>query len=327
MPLWLIKSFLERFQAAPQGSNLTYAIVHPVFRKEPWVLDLQCEQPYLLLGHERHFRRYGGILRRVLASPYCRSIICAVEAGRRAFLSIMGCEELEPKVSVVHAAVPKRNFGKSFDEGKIKLLFVNSGNINTAWHFEVKGAKEVVESFLRLRKRYDNLELVLRSGMSPEMKKRCQGMGIRVIDSPIPWQQLEQEWMSADIFVLPTRVTPFGVFLDAMSYELPIVTTAVWANSEMVDDGRTGFLVPKTDADQYIVDSVVHLHSPRFERAVKVTDLHLVDALTEKLRLLIENRDLRTAMGRAGRWEVEQGKFSIERRNEKLREIFDEATR
>jgi glycosyltransferase involved in cell wall biosynthesis len=44
------------------------------------------------------------------------------------------------------------------------------------------------------------------------------------------------------------------------------------------------------------------------------------------MSFLIENPERRRQMGRAGRWEVEQGKFSIEKRNEKLKRIFDEAT-
>jgi hypothetical protein len=30
-------------------------------------------------------------------------------------------------------------------------------------------------------------------------------------------------------------------------------------------------------------------------------------------------------MGKAGRWEIEHGRFSIKRRNEQLKRIFDEA--
>jgi len=46
----------------------------------------------------------------------------------------------------------------------------------------------------------------------------------------------------------------------------------------------------------------------------------------EKTSSIIENPELRRQTGKAGRWEVEHGKFSIERRNEKLKRIFDEAT-
>ncbi|MBI4333641.1 MAG: glycosyltransferase family 4 protein [Chloroflexi bacterium] len=327
VPLWLLKSYLGKFQHGPREAALTYAIVHPVFRREAYILDLQCEQPYILLGDERHFRRYGGMLRRALTSDNCRGIICYVEAGRKACLSIMGGDGLEDKVKVVNPAVPRREFVKSFDDSKVKLIFVNSGNINTSQHFAMKGGKEIVEAFLRLKQRYSNLELAIRSALPPEVRQKCQQAGnIKVIDRPVPWPELEREWKTADIFVLPTRITPFGVFLDAMSYELPIVTTDVWGNAEMVKDGTIGFLVPKSDAGQYIQDSVVHLNSPAFKRAVDRLDGDLVEALVEKLSRLIEDRELRRAMGRAGRQEVEGGKFSIERRNENLKRLFDEVT-
>jgi glycosyltransferase involved in cell wall biosynthesis len=52
----------------------------------------------------------------------------------------------------------------------------------------------------------------------------------------------------------------------------------------------------------------------------------MVEELEAKLNLLIENDELRRRMARAARWEVEHGKFSLQRRNEKLKRIFDEAT-
>lgn len=41
---------------------------------------------------------------------------------------------------------------------------------------------------------------------------------------------------------------------------------------------------------------------------------------------MIKDKGVRRKMGRAGRKEIETGKFSIEKRNEKLKRIFDEAT-
>jgi glycosyltransferase involved in cell wall biosynthesis len=317
---------LERFRQIPKETDLTYAITHPVFRKEPWVLDMDCELPYLLMGRERHFDRFKGVLKRALASQYCKKIICWVDAGRKAFLQ-MGYEELEDKIEVVHWAVPKRNFAKEPRGNRIKLLFVNSANLNQAFHFENKGGKEVVEAFLELNKRYDNLELVMRSGTSSEMKNKCSKISnIRIIDKPIPWAELEWEWKLADIFVQPAHITPAMVFLDAMSYELPIVTTDVWANPELVEDGKTGFLVPKSEVAQYIDGFIVHFNSPEYKKVVTTIDPKMMQALIEKLSILIENPELRREMGKAGRWEVEHGKFSIEKRNEKLKRIFDEAT-
>ena len=57
-----------------------------------------------------------------------------------------------------------------------------------------------------------------------------------------------------------------------------------------------------------------------------MVDPKVVEELADKTSILIENEDLRRRMGRAGRQEIETGKFSIEKRNEKLKRIFDEVT-
>ena len=327
-PVYLVKAYLEKLRRIPKGADLTYAITHPVFRKEPWVIDMQCEQPAIFTGYdERHFNRYRGILKRVFTSKYCKGIVCWVDAGRNAFLSQMDCEGLEGKVGVVHAAVPKRDFTKEYQPGKIRLLFVNSANMNQGIHFEEKGGKEILEAFLQLNKKYNNLELVIRSGMAESLKSKYSKLSnIKIIDRLIPWAELEQEWKTADIFVQPTHITPAVVFLDAMSYELPIVTTDVWANPEMVEDGRTGFLVPRSGVARYIDGSIVHLNSPEYKKVVTTLDPKMVQALVDKISILIENEEMRRRMGKAARWEIEYGKFSIEKRNEKLKKIFDEAT-
>jgi len=46
--------------------------------------------------------------------------------------------------------------------------------------------------------------------------------------------------------------------------------------------------------------------------------------LVEKASLLIENKEFRRKIGKAARQEVETGKHSINYRNQKLKQIFDE---
>ena len=63
-----------------------------------------------------------------------------------------------------------------------------------------------------------------------------------------------------------------------------------------------------------------------FDEAIKILDPKVTQDLVEKTSTLIEKEELRRRMGEAGRQEIETGKFSIEKRNEKLKRIFDEAT-
>lgn len=60
--------------------------------------------------------------------------------------------------------------------------------------------------------------------------------------------ELIRLYQRSDLFVLPTRADAFGiVFLEAMACGLPVVATDIAAVPEMVEDGRTGFLVKPDD--------------------------------------------------------------------------------
>jgi glycosyltransferase involved in cell wall biosynthesis len=89
------------------------------------------------------------------------------------------------------------------------------------------------------------------------------------------WSDDVPGWLAqADIFVLPSRSEAFPLaILEAMLAGLPVVATDVGSVAEEVRDGETGLLVGKDDPE----------------------------ALANALRKLIEDPDLRAAMGRRGR--------------------------
>lgn len=326
LPVHLMKPFWERFKKVPANIDLTYAVYHPVFRKEAWILEVLADQGYLLVGNERAFNLWKWLIKGALHSDYCKKIIFQLEAAKNSFLECTNWERLLPKIDVVYNSVPAKNFTKTFDDKKIKLLFVNSANINTSAHLQIHGGLVALEAFSILREKYNNIELVMRSGIRQDIKgKFLKQPGITIYDEVIPWEKLENEFKSADIFVYPTNVTPANVFLDAMSYELPIVTTDVWGNPEIVADGKTGILIKHPTAHKYTDGSIVHFDSTAFKKAISASPSGLVEATVEKLSLLIENPELRRQMGKAGRWEIEHGKFSQKQRNAKLKVILDNA--
>lgn len=88
----------------------------------------------------------------------------------------------------------------------------------------------------------------------------------------------------SDLFVLPSlwEGMPNAV-LEAMAYGLPVVATCVDGTTEVVEDGRTGILVPPKD----------------------------VSALADAIVRFLKDRELRLIMGNAGRMRVIE-EFSID---------------
>lgn len=323
IPIALAKAWLERWDTRPPGTLLTYAVDHLVFRPEPWVVEV--EYGGALVGiHPKHFRRFRRVAERALASPYCRRILCWSEAGRRS-LTDLGWARFEHKIEVVYYAVPPKRFIKQHRRGHVKLLFVGSGSSTGA--FEGRGS-EIFDVFASLRERYRNLELVVRSDVPSYLRRRYRGMAnVRVMDQVVPREVLEQEFQTADIFLFPSYHTLPVTILEAMSYGLPVVAVDGWANAEYVEDGRTGVVTPRPrQVPGYCADTLQpSFLAPSFLKAIRVPDRETVAALAATVGTLIERPELRQRFGRAARWEVEQGKFSLARMNETLSRIFDDA--
>jgi glycosyltransferase involved in cell wall biosynthesis len=150
--------------------------------------------------------------------------------------------------------------------------------------------------------------------------------GLTIIEKSLPLEELEVLYREADIFVAPAHTVPSKTLVQAMSYELAIVMTDVWSAPEILEDGRTGILMNHPTAHTFSDGYVVHFDSPAYRRALATVNLDLVRQTVEKVNLLIQDSELRRRIGRAARREVEEGKFSLHRRNATLKRVLDEAT-
>jgi glycosyltransferase involved in cell wall biosynthesis len=73
----------------------------------------------------------------------------------------------------------------------------------------------------------------------------------------------------SDIFVFPTQFEAFpGVILEAMQFELPVISSNEGAIPEIIDDGKTGFVVPKQDVKQLAAKIDVILNDPKLRKSL-----------------------------------------------------------
>ena len=124
---------------------------------------------------------------------------------------------------------------------------------------ERKGMHRVIDCLPELINRHADLHYVIVGGASPEGDNRAEldaqavrlGLGERVhFLGALPPDELKWALSASDVFVLATRNEGWAnVFLEAMACGLPVITTDVGGNAEVVCRDELGSIVPFGDAD------------------------------------------------------------------------------
>jgi len=123
---------------------------------------------------------------------------------------------------------------------------------------ERKGMHRVIEVLPALLKRHPGLHYLIVGGASPEGDNRAEltaqvarlGLGDRVhFLGALPSDELKWPLSASDVFVLATRNEGWAnVFLEAMACGLPVVSTDVGGNAEVVCRDELGTIVPFGDS-------------------------------------------------------------------------------
>src|SRR5207244_13357907 len=84
-----------------------------------------------------------------------------------------------------------------------------------------------------------------------------------------PHEQLPQALSAADAVVLPSVAEAFGlVLVEAMACGLPVIACRAHGPAAIVDDGKTGWLIPPDDEDA-LVDALVSAARDQEERRAR----------------------------------------------------------
>lgn len=145
-------------------------------------------------------------------------------------------------------------------------------------HFvEKKGIIYGIKAFSNIIKEYPNIELriVGRGPLENKLKKEVKSMQledkiefINNYEFPNPRECVLKEFHSNDIFVLPSvdvegdyGGTP-TVLMEVQATGMPCITTDVDANSELVIDNVTGFVVNQKDTDALAAKMIELIEKP-----------------------------------------------------------------
>ena len=304
------------------------------FRREPWV-PVVFDAFSSLIGYAYDLRLVHPLIEKGLARDECKAIISFFNATKRSLESTYDTSSFNWKIKYVPLGLPQIPEKTRTERKGVNIVFVGSINytqrgLRDGWFYN-RGGHMVVRAFQRLRKRFDHITLTIRSQLPDDYRMMLErDPRVRIVDYPLSYEEYDDLLWASDIFLLPMRDTPEGSFLDAMNHALPVITTHTCANAEVVQDGKWGFVCEVPTDFNSIVDNFEIKGKAEFNRMWKIwttrTD-SIVNGLVDSLQTLILNEELRRKMGRAGRETLNPfGQFSVERRNEYLKRVLDEAT-
>ena len=176
----------------------------------------------------------------------------------------------ENKIRVIHNGVDINKFKPTLDKRKSKdelgfnpddIIILSVGRL-----YARKGLFTLIESMPSVVKRFRNVKFVISGkGQSDEMKKlinHAMRLGVRgniVFTGYYPDKKLPKLYQAADVFAFSTFYEhhPFAV-LEALSSQLPVVTTNVGGIPETIKDGKNGFLCQPFNPQQFS-DRILHL--------------------------------------------------------------------
>jgi starch synthase len=221
---WLHVLFREEAERNPQFAGLLSSLAVPLAHLE-W--------------KEEELRRADYV---VVPSAFVKRTLAGVVPETRMLVIPYGAPEVKQRKRI-HP-----------DPGQpLKVLFAGALS-------QRKGIAYVLQAIRMLGTQVDFTMVGSRLGANPVVDQACREH--RWFET-LPHQQVLNEMLNADVLVLPSLSDAFGlVVTEALACGLPVIVTPNTGASEIVQDGRDGFLVPIGDAEA-IADRLQALHRDR----------------------------------------------------------------
>lgn len=316
------------FQGRSDNCDIYHIVqmISEAIPQKPYVIDF--EHVSALFGFSSITPFITRQILRFMDNPRCCRVTPLTIAAHKSLIHLLqdNYARIADKVEVVYPALPdyhalyKDEIDYSYvnpNLNRLKLLFVGSGIYR-------KGLPELLRAFQILESKYSGLDLYVISNSPNELIKVYASDRIKFFSPVFTHQEIiRQFYLPADVFVLPTHSDTFGMAsLYALSCGTPVLTTKQFANSEIIDENRTGVFV---HSDKLYLEQVMFPNRGSKDDFYgrDVVEKALIDDLAEKIEHLYLNRDILVEMSKQAVKDFEPGgKFSVDVRNQKLERIY-----
>lgn len=223
-----------------------------------------------LRGSERTYVEDPAFRARIATGLKRANKVLGVSDSLRRLAVSLGVAE-EKAIAIGNAVDSQRFHPVDRSEARKRLGLAESDKvmISVGWLIERKGFHRVIDTMPKLLIEHPSLRYLIVGGatgvdsMERQLKKQVADLNLEkhvIFLGAMQPSDLKWPLSAADIFVLATRREGWAnVFLEAMACGLPVVTTDVDGNREVVCDPELGKTVPFDDsyALQHAIDQAI----------------------------------------------------------------------
>jgi len=208
-----------------------------------------------LRGTEVPISRYPARCHLMLTALRRASAVIAVANSLRRYVDGLGFPG--DRVCVIGNGVDTEKFHSVDRLQARRQLAINADAtviISVGGLVERKGHHRVIEALPALREQFPDLVYLIIGGASVEgdwrerLEQQVRDLGLKDVVrflGVLPQDELKVPLSAADLFILPTQNEGWAnVFLEAMACGLPVVTTDVGGNREVVCNEEIGVVIP-----------------------------------------------------------------------------------
>ncbi len=251
-PMTVASGALFALEAERRGVRHVHAhyATHPALAA--WVVGELTGLPYSFTAHAHDIYVERPMLARKLADA--RFTVAISDYNRRLLEALYGENE---RIRVIHCGIEPHFFAPRAQPAPADVLRV----LCVASLEDYKGHPHLLQACALLRDRGVPFRLVLVGEGEDRHAIERLVADLRLDESvellgAQPRDRVAELLAEADVFVLPSVVTPSGkkegipvVLMEALAMEIPVVATNISGIPELVEHERTGLLVPERDAE------------------------------------------------------------------------------
>ena len=303
-----------------KGIDLIHFTFHLGETKKPCVVDYENVYNFIKVNETEDKRLKNKAINRI-NKKNIKYLMPIHNEALKSFKLLFGNSVNKPQEIVYPTIFIPEEFRKNIKKEN-KIIFISTSNITDYDDvFLIKGGYETILAFEQLSKKYSNWEFLV-LGKIPKYLERKFPKNL-IFKEGVPREEMWNIFNKSKIFVQPCYQAPAMSFIEAMWLKLPIITYDCWANNEYVNKDN-GILIQPEKIDYINKYNIPEYSKETFDK-IRENSKKNSKKIKRAIEKLIKNDKLREKLGNNGFKEVLEDKFSIDKKNEKLRKIYKEA--